>query len=27
VVDAGEAPVKEREVIKEETRFRELDQQ
>src|SRR3979490_2064544 len=27
VVDGGEAPVKEREVIKEETRFRELDQQ
>src|SRR2546421_6488944 len=27
VVDPGEAPVKEREVIKEETRFRELDQQ
>src|ERR1700732_862323 len=27
VVDAGEAPVKEREVIKEEARFRELDQQ
>src|SRR3989440_2401976 len=27
VVDPGEAPVKDREVIKEETRFRELDQQ
>jgi DNA-directed RNA polymerase subunit beta' len=27
VVDPGEAPVKEREVIKDETRFRELDQQ
>jgi DNA-directed RNA polymerase subunit beta' len=27
VVDAGDAPVKEREVIKDETRFRELDQQ
>src|SRR5476651_1952420 len=27
VVDAGDAPVKDREVIKEETRFRELDQQ
>ncbi|WP_263334066.1 DNA-directed RNA polymerase subunit beta' [Acidicapsa dinghuensis] len=27
VVDAGDAPVKEREVIKDENRFRELDQQ
>ncbi len=27
VVDPGDAPVKEREVIKDETRFRELDQQ
>src|SRR5881275_97127 len=27
VVDAGEAPVKEREVIKDEAKFRELDQQ
>src|SRR6201996_3454067 len=27
VVDAGDAPVKEREVIKDEARFRELDQQ
>ncbi len=27
VVDPGEAPVKDREVIKEEARFRELDQQ
>jgi DNA-directed RNA polymerase subunit beta' len=27
VIEAGEAPVKEREVIKEENRFRELDQQ
>jgi DNA-directed RNA polymerase subunit beta' len=27
VVEPGEAPVKDREVIKEETRFRELDQQ
>ncbi len=27
VVDPGDAPVKDREVIKEETRFRELDQQ
>jgi DNA-directed RNA polymerase subunit beta' len=27
VVDAGDAPVKEREVIKDETKFRELDQQ
>jgi DNA-directed RNA polymerase subunit beta' len=27
VIDAGDAPVKEREIIKDETRFRELDQQ
>jgi DNA-directed RNA polymerase subunit beta' len=27
VVDAGDAPVKEREIIKDEVRFRELDQQ
>src|SRR5271165_7024172 len=27
VVDTGDAPVKEREIIKDETRFRELDQQ
>jgi DNA-directed RNA polymerase subunit beta' len=27
VIDPGEAPVKEREIIKEEARFRELDQQ
>ena len=27
MVDTGDAPVKEREVIKEEQRFRELDQQ
>ncbi|HYA96271.1 MAG TPA: DNA-directed RNA polymerase subunit beta' [Terriglobales bacterium] len=27
VVDAGDAPVKEQEIIKEEARFRELDQQ
>jgi DNA-directed RNA polymerase subunit beta' len=27
VVDAGDAPVKEREIIKDEIRFRELDQQ
>jgi len=27
VVDPGDAPVKEREIIKEETKFRELDQQ
>jgi DNA-directed RNA polymerase subunit beta' len=27
VIDPGDAPVKEREIVKEETRFRELDQQ
>ncbi len=27
VIDAGDAPVKEREIIKDETKFRELDQQ
>ena len=27
VIDAGDAPVKEREIIKDEARFRELDQQ
>ena len=27
VVDPGDAPVKEREIIKDETKFRELDQQ
>ena len=27
VIDAGDAPVKEREIIKDEVRFRELDQQ
>ncbi len=27
VVDAGDAPVKEREIVKEEAKFRELDQQ